>query len=640
MRKLLRVFEIGSRLSSGARSWSMRASLLCLLALLPVLLFVTERCSFEPKALRDVWVGDVAVSGLGRAESDHALLTASTRMTEQVLSLSLGGKLLQVTAAEIGAELDRRATVDAALRAGREGSLFGQIGEFFRRFWQSRNVAPKFKLRQAVFSRWVEAVERKGYVPLPVSGGVEWRGGQLRSRASRLGYRIDRAALEAELVRALSQRGGRVIEIKTRRVAPELKPGAVERALRRARELTSESVSLVSRDGKIRLEFTSTDLKRAIATRPLPSKELEVLFSESGFEAKLAKLKPELEAEPQDARFEVDASDRLSIVPSRPGTRVRAKDVAVALLRAAYAPARTGLLPVLRDAQPELTTEQAQALKITGLVAKFTTYYACCPPRVKNIHRIADLLDGWLVKPNETVSVNEKVGRRTVSNGFVAAPSIEDGEMVDTVGGGVSQFATTIFNALLHGGYDIIERQPHSYWFTRYPMGHEATLSWPKPDIIFRNDTAAGLLIKTHYTNKSITVKLFGDNGGRKVKTNVSERMDVVEPPVELLPDPEVSPDREEVREAGAVGWSVIAGRILEYPDGTQKEEKRKVTYKPRTRKVAVHPCRIPEGEKGYTGEPCPVPEDPTLDESLSSDGLAADGAAANEQAAEGIARP
>jgi hypothetical protein len=70
------------------------------------------------------------------------------------------------------------------------------------------------------------------------------------------------------------------------------------------------------------------------------------------------------------------------------------------------------------------------------------------------------------------------------------------------------------------------------------------------------------------------------------------------------------------------IGWSVIVGRVIQFPDGTKKEERRKVTYKPKVRRVEVHPCRVPEGEKGYTGEKCPEPAD-------SGDG--ADGATASD---------
>jgi len=244
------------------------------------------------------------------------------------------------------------------------------------------------------------------------------------------------------------------------------------------------------------------------------------------------------------------------------------------------------------------------------MVASFATSHPCCQPRVENIHRIADLLDGRVVPAGETFSVNQVVGPRTQAKGFVLAPTIEEGEMVDTPGGGISQFATTFYNALFYGGYEILEHQPHTYYFSRYPMGHEATLSYPKPDLVFRNDTAAGLLIRCEYDDKTIRVKLFGDHGGRRVTVKVSSQMDIKRPPVQLFPSRRLRADREKVRYPGTVGWSVMVRRIITLPDGTQKEEKRKVTYHPRPREVEVHPCRIPRGEPGYTGEPCPVPSD------------------------------
>jgi vancomycin resistance protein YoaR len=318
----------------------------------------------------------------------------------------------------------------------------------------------------------------------------------------------------------------------------------------------------------------------------------------------------EIEREPVDAKFSIDEKGTITILPSQPGLRVDLERAGKALLQAAVSSERSAGLPLVEGAPPKLGTERASELGIKGLVSSFTTRHPCCEKRVDNIHRIATLLDGIVVEPGETVSVNALVGPRTTKNGFIPAPTIEEGEMVDSVGGGISQFATTFFNALFHGGYDIVERQPHSYWFPRYPMGHEATLSWPKPDIIFKNDTDAGLLIKTQFSGTSITVKLYGDNGGRKIDSSVSGRKDVVEPKLEILPNPKLPPDEEKVKEPGSIGWSVIATRIVTFLDGTKKEERRKVTYSPRPRRVEVHPCRIPKGEKGYTGETCPEPKD------------------------------
>jgi hypothetical protein len=88
----------------------------------------------------------------------------------------------------------------------------------------------------------------------------------------------------------------------------------------------------------------------------------------------------------------------------------------------------------------------------------------------------------------------------------------------------------------------------------------------------------------------------------------VSKRRDITEPPVEFVPNPKLAPDRERIKEAGAIGWTVIVSRTVTFPDGTSKKEERKVVYSPRVRRIEVHPCRIARGKPGYTGELCPVP--------------------------------
>ena len=155
--------------------------------------------------------------------------------------------------------------------------------------------------------------------------------------------------------------------------------------------------------------------------------------------------------------------------------------------------------------EPEITTEVAEGLGIVEPVGGnrawrngapatagpgFTTYHDPGQPRVTNVHRIADLVRGAIIVPGGTFSVNEHVGPRTADKGFVPAGAIRDGEHVDEIGGGVSQFATTLFNAAYFAGLDIPVSQAHSEYFARYPRGREATMGHPAPDLQITNDTA------------------------------------------------------------------------------------------------------------------------------------------------------
>jgi vancomycin resistance protein YoaR len=380
-------------------------------------------------------------------------------------------------------------------------------------------------------------------------------------------------------------------------------------------------VELATADGSSKLTLTAPDIAGLLQVKAdAEHGTLELTCALEATQKFLADRRAALERQPENAKFAIDSQDHVHVVPGRGALVLDDAGVASAACAAAQSPTKKAELPLRPGAEPALSTDAAEHLGVVGLMGTYTTRHACCQPRVQNIHHIADLLDGTLVKPGETFSVNQVVGQRSVKNGFHLAPSIEDGEMVDTVGGGVSQFATTLFNALFYGGYDILERQPHTYWFTRYPEGYDATLSYPHPDIIFKNDTAAGALIKTSYTDTTITVKIYGDNGGRRVKAEVSARQNIVEPPVEWIPNPHLDADKEKTREGGMIGWSVIVKRTLTFPDGKIKEERRKVTYKPRARRVEVHPCKIPAGEPGHTGERCPKPDPDAADSSAATD--------------------
>ena len=191
--------------------------------------------------------------------------------------------------------------------------------------------------------------------------------------------------------------------------------------------------------------------------------------------------------------------------------------------------------------EPEITTETAQGLGIVGPVGGnhawqnggpttagpgFTTYHDCCAARVTNIQRMADMVRGTVVLPGETFSINETVGPRTAAKGFVPAGAIAQGEHVDEIGGGVSQFATTAFNAAYFAGLDIPVYQAHSEYFSRYPLGREATMGHPNPDLQFTNNTPYGIMIWTSYTDTSLTVTLYSSPHATGEQTGISESME------------------------------------------------------------------------------------------------------------------
>ena len=117
--------------------------------------------------------------------------------------------------------------------------------------------------------------------------------------------------------------------------------------------------------------------------------------------------------------------------------------------------------------------------------------------RIHNVHLMADFIDGTVIQPGEVFSFNDVVGPRTAERGFLEGQMIIGSLVLPSIGGGVCQTATTLFNDAFELGLPILERTNHNLYLSHYPIGRDATVSWGGPDFKFRNDLKHGLLIKT-----------------------------------------------------------------------------------------------------------------------------------------------
>ncbi|MEA3501979.1 MAG: VanW family protein, partial [Actinomycetota bacterium] len=321
----------------------------------------------------------------------------------------------------------------------------------------------------------------------------------------------------------------------------------------------------------------------------------------------------EFERPPIEVHIETSvATSRVSVTLPENGTRIDVDALAGTLYEAALAGGR-GELPMVTDVEPRITAEQVQAWGPLGLVSSFTTRYKAGQPRVTNIQTMARTVDGSIVWPGETFSINEKVGQRTEAKGYVRDGAIIDGEVYCcdspvNVGGGVSQFGTTFFNAVFFGGYEDIEHQPHSIYFSKYPEGREATLGYLHPDVVFRNNTDAPVIIRTAYSASSITVLFFGNNGGLKVASERSDRRNFTEPRVIYEENPALGPGTQRIVKGGSEGWTVTVTRVITYSDGTVEREPFTWHYRGSAKKIQVASCATVPGSARCSSPPSTTP--------------------------------
>jgi vancomycin resistance protein YoaR len=200
------------------------------------------------------------------------------------------------------------------------------------------------------------------------------------------------------------------------------------------------------------------------------------------------------------------------------------------------APPRT-VPAVLRTVPPKTASEDLTRLGVREQVSTFTTYFTggLSAPRSRNIVTIATKVDGAIVQPGQTFSLNGFTGPRDYAQGYLDAPVLLDGRLVPGVGGGVSQFTTTLFNAVYYAGLEDVFHKPHGFYFSRYPPVIESTIFYPTLDFKFRNDSPYGVLIDTSYKDNSITVSIWSTKR-YDISTKWGPKRDVVEPRNESLP--------------------------------------------------------------------------------------------------------
>jgi vancomycin resistance protein YoaR len=327
----------------------------------------------------------------------------------------------------------------------------------------------------------------------PVEGRVSFRNGKAHARTPEPGRQIDRDdAVDAVVAGYLS---GDVVELAVEEVQPEITEEEVRTAMTEfAEPAMSGPVVLVlgGEDVVVRPKAYAPALSMKADGGTLePRLNRKKLFKAVEPAMRTIALTPE----PATVRL-VDGEPQ--VVPAKKGVTFDRSEVAEEFLSLVVrrGDGRTLEVDSVVD-RPDFTTRDARKLQIKEVVSSFTTEFPHSDYRNTNLGRAAELVNGTVLKPGETFSLNDTVGERTAANGFTEGFIISNGVYKEDFGGGVSQVATTLFNAAFFAGLEDVEHKPHSFYIDRYPIGREATVAWGAIDLRFKNDTPYGILIES-----------------------------------------------------------------------------------------------------------------------------------------------
>lgn len=226
--------------------------------------------------------------------------------------------------------------------------------------------------------------------------------------------------------------------------------------------------------------------------------------------------------------------------------------------------------------EPKYTTADMEKISDVPM-GSYTTTFATGSSyynRNMNILNGAKLLDHIMLYPGEEYSLNEHLAPWTEENGYYPAGTYVDGGVTDSLGGGICQVSSTLYNALLLAEIEIVERYPHSMSVGYVPLAADAALAGDYKDLVFKNNTEAAIYIDATYTEGSISFDVYGYDTreeGRTVKY-VSETISTKKIKTEVEKDKTKSTDYEEVVEEGHTGYVAKLWKYV-YQDGEEVDK-------------------------------------------------------------------
>jgi vancomycin resistance protein YoaR len=261
---------------------------------------------------------------------------------------------------------------------------------------------------------------------------------------------------------------------------------------------------------------------------------------------------------------------------------------------------------------PKRTTAQARALGVVEQLSSFRQHFPYAAYRVQNIGQAARSINGTLLLPGETFSLNKTLGERTVAHGYTKGYVIGPGGVFkEDLGGGVSTSATATWTAAFYAGLQRVSTQAHSIWISRYRAGLEATVAWGAFDMSFRNDTPHAVFISTIMTHTSITVQMWGTKVYDRIEAVSSARYNIT-PAAGTQYDTSATCHAQ----TGGEGFSIDVYRVFIKGGKEVKREKITTRYRPSPTvlchadpaTVTPSPSASPSASGRPTATPTPKP--------------------------------
>lgn len=310
----------------------------------------------------------------------------------------------------------------------------------------------------------------------------------------------------------------------------------------------------------------------------------ELIFKQSALEKFLESIKKEVERPVKEAEFKIKDNKVVKFQASESGLEIEVIITKQVFEKDIIKEKNKNTTLVVKEIEPQIITENVNELGIKELLGQGQSNFSGSPKnRRHNIKIGAESLNGLLIKPEEEFSLNQSLGKITPDKGYLPELVIKGTRTVPEYGGGLCQIGTTMFRLAINTGLEITERKPHAYRVVYYePAGTDATIYSPHPDLKFKNDTPAHLLLQTRVEGDELIFEFWGTHDGRQVATTSPKIFNITQPgPTRYIETTDLEPEKVNCIESAHNGADTEFTRIITYTNGETKEEIWQSHYRP-----------------------------------------------------------
>ncbi|MFX3636827.1 MAG: VanW family protein [Candidatus Pristimantibacillus sp.] len=319
--------------------------------------------------------------------------------------------------------------------------------------------------------------------------------------------------------------------------------------------------------------------------------------------------------EPMDASRTITDADKVVYVPHIDAYRINPEKlidevepwiiVAEGKIGQQPEPSLTAELPI-GIIHPKVTLQSLKDEGIDRKIFEFSTVFKTSSEgRAHNVTAAADALNEWHLAPGEVFEYGKVIAAAEKLYGFKEAPVILNGKLVPGIGGGICQVSSTLYNAILRTGLEIVERRNHSLPVAYLPIGQDATFADGAINFRFRNSTGKHLIIRTVVEDRKLTVKLFGtmpENIRYDIESNTVKK---IASTIQRVTDKSLEAGKNVTVQEGRTGYVVETYRTLLRDDKVVSRERvSRDTYRAQPTIIHVGP-----GTSAPTATPSPSDE-------------------------------